>query len=356
MAPDRKKLLIVDDVELNRVILGSLFCDQFEVLTASGGKESIALIDQHRDELAIVLLDLVMPDMDGFEVMRAMAERNLSQAIPVIMITGENDEEKILTGYTLGVADLIGKPFNPEMILRRVSNTVALYSHKQELERKLREQKEMLEQQASRLRQSSQFVIDALSTTVEFRSFESGEHIKRVRGLTKIFLERLSVNYPMTSEEIEAISNMSAMHDIGKIAIPDAILLKPGSLTREEFEVMKTHTTKGCEILESLDYTYEEKTYRYCYDICRYHHERWDGRGYPDGLSGDDIPVWAQATSLADVYDALTSPRVYKGPYAPDEAARMILRGECGIFNPRLMDCLEQVKNTLPDLIDAVAT
>jgi len=348
---EKKKLLIVDDIKINREVLYNLFHQQYDVLQAADGKEAILLVAEHKDKLAIVLLDLVMPVMDGFQVIEAMIEMELGQNIPVIMVTGEQDEEKILHGYTLGVADIIHKPFNPDVVLRRVANTVALYSHKHELESKLSEQRSQLEEQSRRLRLSNQFVIDALSTTVEFRSFESGQHIKRVRAFTKIFLERLRKQYDLTHEDIETISNVSAMHDIGKIAIPDSILLKPGPLTRDEFEIMKTHTIRGCEILESLTYIQEENIYKFCYEICRYHHERWDGSGYPDKLKGEDIPIWAQATSLADVYDALTSTRVYKGAYAHEEAVSMILRGECGVFNPKLIDCLKQLKDFLPELL-----
>lgn len=348
----KKKLLVVDDVQLNRILLTDLFGDDYDVLEADNGQIALELILKHRDELAIVLLDLVMPVMDGFQVLEQMTQLGLIQTIPVILITGESDDEKTLMGYALGVSDLVNKPFNPEIVSRRVNNVVRLYSHRQELERELREQKEMLEQQARRIHQSNQFVIDALSTTVEFRNMESGEHIMRVRTLTKIFLEELREFYPLTDEQIETISNVSAMHDIGKIVISDAILLKPGPLTEEEFEIMKTHTIRGCEILDTLNYTQDEESYRYSYDICRHHHERWDGNGYPDGLKGDEISIWAQATSLADVYDALTSERVYKKAYTHKETIEMILSGECGAFNPKMLDMLVRVQDTLQEKIN----
>lgn len=211
----------------------------------------------------------------------------------------------------------------------------------------------MLEKQAERLRQTNLFVIDALSTTVEFRNFESGEHIKRIRLLTKVILEAMREDYPLDDMAIEAISNAAALHDIGKIAISDSILLKPGPLTQEEFEVMKTHTVRGCEILASLNYAQDLEHFTYCYEICRHHHERWDGNGYPDGLKGDDIPIWAQATSLADVYDALTSKRIYKGAYTHDQAISMILGGECGVFNPKMLHHFTEVADKLHDLIQA---
>jgi putative two-component system response regulator len=292
-----------------------------------------------------------MPVMDGFEVLKEMNRTGIIHTVPVVMITGESDDEKALLGYSLGVSDLVNKPFNSDIVHRRVNNVVDLYAHKQNLEQKLQEQKEELERQAKRLAQANMFLIDALSTTVEFRNLESGEHIKRVRGLTRLLLEAAQPYYPLSPGEIEAISNASALHDIGKITIPDAILLKPGPLTREEFEIMKTHTTRGCEILDSLNYIPDRAYYIYCYEICRHHHERWDGRGYPDGLKGNEISIWAQATSLADVYDALTSKRVYKGAYTHQEAVDMIMRGECGVFNPKLLECFAAIQTDLAERI-----
>ena len=346
-------MLVVDDIELNRIILADLFEDEFEVLQAENGQIALDYLSLYPSQIAIVLLDLVMPVMDGFGVLQSMWDSHLIQSIPVILITGENDDEKSLKGFELGVSDFLNKPFNSKIVYRRVLNVVDLYAHKQNLEEKLAEQKEMLEKQAERLHQSNQFVIDALSTTVEFRSSESGEHIKRIRGLTKIFLEAILEyypnDYPLTSEEISIISSASAMHDIGKIAIPDSILLKPGPLTPEEFEIMKTHTIRGCEILSSIAYSQDQDYYKFSYEICRHHHERWDGRGYPDGLKGDEISIWAQAASLADVYDALINKRVYKPAFPHDQAVDMIVKGECGNFNPKLLDCFDKRRDLLLD-------
>ena len=340
MSSKRKKMLVVDDVELNRMILSDLFSEEFEVLEAENGQVALDSLYRFQDEISIILLDIVMPVMDGFGVLQSMWDSNLIQRIPVILITGAHDDENSLKGFEMGVSDLIFKPFNSEVVYRRVINVVELYNNKQNLEDKLAEQKEMLEKQAERLHQSNQFVIDALSTTVEFRSSESGEHIKRIRSLTQILLEAIAEyyheEYPLSRELIRIISSASAMHDIGKIAIPDSILLKPGPLTPEEFDIMKTHTIRGCEILDSISNTQDQEYYKYCYEICRHHHERWDGRGYPDGLKGDEISIWAQAASMADVYDALTSKRVYKPAFSHEQAVNMILNGECGVFNPRL--------------------
>jgi len=334
----KRKLLVVDDVQLNRLILRELFDAEFDVLEAENGEVAIKLIDRYRQSISVVLLDMMMPVMDGIQVLEWMNKANLLITIPVVMITGEHDDDKLLQGYSMGISDLINKPFNPEITYRRVSNVVDLYDYKTDLERKLDEQRREIEEQQERIKQSNLFLIDALSTTVEFRSTESGDHIKRIRLLTKSLLEAIALEYSISDREIESISNASVLHDIGKISIPDAILMKPGKFTDEEFEIMKTHTLKGCEILESLGYMQDREYYNYCYEICRHHHEKWDGRGYPDGLKGDEISIWAQVTSLADVYDALTSKRVYKAAYTHEEAIRMIVNGECGQFNPSLLN------------------
>jgi putative two-component system response regulator len=351
MNASKRKILVVDDLLINRMILAELFSEQFEVLEAENGLQAMEMIYQYGPALSIVLLDLVMPIMNGFQVLQEMNKSGIIQTVPVIMITGESGDENALKGYELGVADMVSKPFNSEVIHRRVNNVVDLYAHKQDLEQKLQEQKEELEKQGRRLQEANLFLIDALSTTVEFRNLESGEHIKRIRSLTRILLQAAQKYYPLSPDEIDAISNASALHDIGKIAIPDAVLLKPGPLTAEEFEIMKTHTVRGCDILNSLNYIPDRAYFIYCYEICRHHHERWDGRGYPDGLKGNEISIWAQATSLADVYDALTSKRVYKGAYAHQEAVDMIMRGECGVFNPQLLECFMDVQTGLAERI-----
>lgn len=347
----RRTILVVDDIEINRIILEELFSGEYDVIEAENGQVALDKIHEYGTDIAIVLLDIVMPVMDGFAVLSAMAAENLLDTIPVIMITGESDDSKMLNLYGYGVSDVVSKPFNPEIVERRVKNVVALYNHKAEMEEKLKEQKEMLDDQAKKLREFDQYLIDVLSTTVEFRDNESGQHINRVRALTRFFLTRIRNEYPLTDEQINVISNVSAMHDIGKIAISDSILLKPGRLTPEEFEVMKTHTVKGCEILQAIGDAQDLDYYEYSYDICRHHHEKWDGKGYPDGLKGDEISIWAQAVSVADVYDALTNARVYKPAKEHEEAVRMIVNGECGTFNPVLIECLlrceEELKHSL---------
>ena len=350
---NKRKLLVVDDVEINRMILTELFNEEFDVLEADNGRITIDYLEKYGAEISCVLLDLVMPVMDGFEVLRNMHRTGIIQTVPVIMITGENDDEIILEGYNLGVADLVSKPFVNDIIYRRVNNVVELYANKLNLERKLAEQKSILEKQTARINQANQFFIDALSTTVEFRNFETGTHVKRIRFITNFFLEYMNkdLGLGLSPEKIEIISNASAVHDIGKIAIPDAILLKAGPLTADERKIMESHTIQGCAILSTLDYMQDTEYYKYCYEICRYHHERWDGKGYPDKLVGDQIPIWAQATSLADVYDALTTKRVYKDAYTHNEAINMIVHGECGTFNPKIIEVLLETKEMLYEKI-----
>jgi response regulator RpfG family c-di-GMP phosphodiesterase len=349
----KKKMLVVDDVQIDRLILKNIFKGSYDVLEARDGKEALGLIYKFGTELSMVLLDILMPGMDGFELLRVLNRLRFTENLPVILITSESGDEKKLTGYNLGVADIIAKPYNSEIVFRRVNNVANLYSHKKEMARRLHDQKKMLETQAQHLRRSNQFIIDALSTVVEFRNLESGEHIKRIRALVQIILESLRKYYPLSNMEIETISSASVIHDIGKIAIPDNILLKPGKLTPEEFEIMKTHTTRGCEMLSAIENIEDKDYYAYCYDICRHHHERWDGGGYPDGLKGDEISVWAHATALADTYDALTSKRVYKDAIPHEEAVRMILNGECGAFDPNMMERFVVIQDELYQAITA---
>lgn len=350
MAVDKRIMLVVDDMELNRAILDELFHEFYHVIEASNGEEAIKLIGEYGKDIAIVLLDLIMPVMNGFQVLQEMSDRHLIKEIPVIMITSENSEQAILNGYNLGVSDVITKPFNPDIVRKRVENTVELNSYKLHLENKVNSQVCYIEKQAKELEKVNNFIIDTLSTIVEFRDLDSGQHVKRIRRLTKILLSSVArehKEYGLTDEMIDTIASASAMHDIGKISIPDHILLKPGRLTAEEFEIMKTHTTKGCKLLDSLNYIHTSDYFKYSYDICRHHHERWDGKGYPDGLKGDEITIWAQVVALADVYDALTSSRVYKEAYSPETAIRMILNGECGTFNPMLIDVFMKSKEII---------
>lgn len=347
-----KKIMIVDDMEMNRVILKGIFDEQFETLEAADGDEAINILESKNDEIALMFLDLQMPKVNGLEVLKYMNETKLINTIPVIMITGESTVESDVSAYELGVSDIIYKPFSVAIVIRRTLNLIELFEHRTKLEEKLKERTAEVVKSHEKIKKNNEFLVDALSSVLELRSCETGEHIAKVKHLTGIMLKYLREFYPeygITEEQAHLITMASALHDIGKIAIPDEILLKPGKLTKSEFESMTTHTTQGCEMLSKIKQE-DNEFYKYCYDICRYHHEKYDGKGYPDNLKGEDIPIWAQVVSIVDVYDALVSERVYKVPYVFDEAIRMIHDGECGEFSPKIMDCFDMAKAELFDL------
>ncbi|MCM1252685.1 MAG: response regulator [Clostridium sp.] len=353
----KKQILIVDDEEVNREILKEMFRDgEYELIEAEDGEDAIAKLKSN-DRIVLVLLDIVMPVMDGFGVLAYMDEQKLLEDIPVILITSEDALDSEDQAYSYGVADVIHKPFYPHIVKRRSKNIIDLYRHKYHMEQRLKEQEEEIRQQEKKIRENSEFMIDTLSSVVEARSAETGEHTRRIKYFTRIMLKYLMKYYPkygITQEQLDEITRASALHDIGKIGIPDAILLKPARLTSEEFEIMKTHTTIGCEILEK---SYKDQTsefYRYAYDICRYHHERWDGKGYPDHLSGNEIPIYTQVVAIADVYDALVSPRVYKSAYANSMAYEMIMNGECGQFAPDVLECFALAKEDFFNIVEVI--
>lgn len=349
MAND-KKILIVEDEEINRAILNEMFCCDYETLEAANGLEALSFIEQDKDSIAVILLDIVMPVMDGVQFMEEMHRRNWIKDIPIVLITAEVSEKLSIQSYEFGISDVISKPFNPYIVRLRVGNIIELHNYRKDLERIVQEQTVELQIRAKKLRDSNSFFIQALNTAVEFRDNESGMHIQRIRDITRLLLYRVSERHPeyrVLRRDTDLICDAAAMHDIGKIAIPDAILLKPGKLTSEEFEIMKTHSTKGCEILDKLRGIENQELMGYCRDICRHHHERWDGQGYPDGLVGNNISIWAQIVSIADVYDALVSSRVYKGARSHETALKMIVTGRCGAFNPMLLECLRDIAELL---------
>lgn len=329
---NRKTILIVDDIEINREILAEIFKDEYTILEAGDGDEAISIINRE-PVISAVLLDLLMPKINGLGVLKNMNESGKIKGIPVFLITAADSQEMLMEGYDLGAIDIITKPFITQFLKHRINNVIELYSYQNELEN-------IVSEQVARLNQMNQSMVETLATLIEFRDCESGEHVKRICGLTKILMEEVSDMYPeyhLPQSEIDKIVTSSVLHDVGKISIPDNILNKPGRLTKEEFEIMKGHTIKGCEILQKIPNMMDAGIYNYSYDICRHHHERWDGRGYPDGLSGDEISIWAQVVSVADVYDALTSERVYKSAYSHEVAVQMIFNGECGAFNPKVL-------------------
>lgn len=344
----KTRILIVDDEELNRDILSDTLEDDYDILTAANGREALDIIRENGRDIGIVLLDLMMDDIDGFGVLEAMKEEGYIGEIPVIIITGDATVSSAVRCFEYGASDFVTKPFSEPLVKRRVENTVNLYAYKNSLEDKVEEQTEELRLQNitlkelnERLESYNQRMIEILGTVVDHRDMESGAHIQRVKGYSAIIARNLMEMYPeygITPEIVALISNASVLHDVGKIAIPDSILLKPGRLTQEEFELMKTHTVKGYEILEAVEGAWSDDYAKYCGEICRHHHERWDGRGYPDHLAGDDIPVSAQIVSVVDVYDALIHERVYKGAFSLDQAYAMIENGECGIFGKKILD------------------
>lgn len=337
----KETILIADDGEINRAILRNLFEDDYNLLEAENGEQALILLRQYRERIAAVLLDLVMPEKDGYEVLREMGEDKRLYHAPVIVITADDSLGSRARVFRLGASDVITKPFDPDEVKNRVKNITELGRYRRQLET-------MVAEQSARAREANAAIIDMLSSVIEYRSLESGQHIRRIRMFTRILLEDVAENYQvynLDARKIQLITDASSLHDIGKIAIPDSILNKPGRLTSDEFEIMKAHTLKGCELLSDLDRLRDQEYFEYAYQICRYHHERWDGRGYPDGLKGDSIPICAQVVAIADCYDALTTDRIYKKAIAPSQAFSMILNGECGKFSPRLLECFKNVRD-----------
>lgn len=352
-----KKILIVDDVRLNREILKDILQEEYEVELLENGEQAIARIEERSDDISAILLDLYMPVKDGFSVIGEMKKRGLMGKIPVMVITSERSIAIEKQCFNLGVSDFIHKPFEPLLVKMRVRNIVKLFVYKNSLENQIKEQTEtmnrqymILKDQAKKLEENNEKIIEILGTVVECRNLESGEHIKRVKGLTRILALQVMKDcpeYELDVVKVEAIVAASSLHDVGKISIPDHILLKPGRLTEEEFVIMKSHTVKGCEILDKIEGIWDEEYKEMSYQICRYHHERYDGRGYPDKLVGDEIPISAQIVSVADVYDALVCERVYKKAFPKEVAFHMILDGNCGVFSPKLLECFKKVRNDM---------
>ena len=344
---EKKDILIVDDMEINRAILSQIFADRNQILEGENGLEAVQILEERREHIAAVLLDILMPVMDGFQVMEKMKDMGLMEKIPVFLITADSSEESMRRGYQLGAMDIIEKPIVPYFVRRRVESVMELFAARERLSHVVELQGQKLRRQEQEILNLNYSIIESLSTAIEFRSGESGEHVKRIRRLTRLLLEALGrtgkKEYAFSDREIQEISQASIMHDVGKIAISDLILNKPGRLTDEEFEIMKSHTVMGCQVLEQIPQYKNNRLYQYAYDICRHHHERWDGKGYPDGLKGREITVWSQVVSVADVFDALTNKRVYKPAIPVSEAMDMIFTGQCGAFNPELLEALEKI-------------
>lgn len=341
---EKKKILIVDDSEINRSLLSDMLSDEYDILEAEHGMEASAILHDKEQEISLMLLDIMMPVMDGFETLEVMNKNGWIKDIPVIMISAETVPAYVDRAYDLGVQDYISRPFDERTVRRRVVNTIILFTKQKELSH-------MVTNQIMEKENDNKLMIEILSNIVEFRNGESGLHVLHIRVLTELILKWLikKDKYGISLDDVYLICNASALHDIGKISIPSEILNKPGRLTDEEYEIMKGHASEGARLLSDIPMRENEPLIRLGFQICRWHHERFDGRGYPDGLVGDEIPIAAQVVALADVYDALTSKRVYKAAFSHEKAVDMILNGECGVFNPVLMECLKEISDELRD-------
>lgn len=340
---NKQKILIVDDSAMNRAILSDMLGDDFNIMEVSDGVEAISTLKEYGSEISLILLDIVMPNMDGFEVLAEMNSQKWIDDIPVIIISSEDNATYIERGYDLGATDYISRPFDANIVKKRAVNTLMLYAKQKRLV-------ELVADQIHEKEKNNSMMISILSHIVEFRNGESGLHVLHINTITDILLRRLMLKtdkYKLSKEDISLIVVASSLHDIGKIAIDEKILNKPGRLTDEEFAIMKTHSAVGAEMLDSITYYKDEKLLKISHEICRWHHERYDGRGYPDGLKGEEIPISAQVVSIADVYDALTSERVYKKAFSHEKAMEMIINGECGSFNPILIECLKDEADTI---------
>ena len=334
-----QQILIVDDSDMNRAMLREILKDNYSILEAGNGVECLSCVEHMGSSLSLILLDLNMPEMDGFEVLAELSRLGYMDDIPVIIISGTDSTADICRAYDLGATDYIHRPFNTQVIYRRVSNTITLMA-------KQRRMAELVNRQIDRATKQQELMVDFLSRIIGYRSGESNPHFANISTLSALLLQALQKrknHYGLTEQDCQLIATAAVFHDVGKIGIPESILLKPGKLTAEEFEVMKTHTLIGDNLIKSLEIYHDEPLLQMAAQICRWHHERYDGGGYPDGLKGEEIPICAQVVSIADVYDALTSARPYKPAFSSEKAIQMILNGECGVFNPVLVDCLLEV-------------
>ncbi len=341
----QETILVIDDSEMNRAILSEMLGTEFNILEADSGEAGIQILLEKRDSISLVLLDIVMPGMDGFEVLSYMKRNDMMESLPVIMISSEDSQSVIRRAYDLGASDYISRPFDAQIVHRRVLNTIMLYAKQKRL-------LSLVTNQIYEKEKNNRIMISILSQIMGAQNGESGPHILHINMITSMLLERLvqkTDRYAISWFERLLITTASALHDIGKIGIPGEILNKPGRLTKDEFEVMKQHTVIGAGMLDKLEIYQDEELVKVAYEICRWHHERYDGRGYPDGLKGEEIPISAQVVSVADVYDALTSERVYKPAFTHEQAIEMIRNGECGAFNPLLLECLGDVADRLKE-------
>lgn len=346
----RQTILIVDDDPINRAVLRKIFSASYDVKEAANGRQGLETLLRSDDNFCAVLLDVMMPEMNGLEVLQRLKELRLLDKIPVFLITAETGEGVVKEAYQLGVMDVIKKPVVSYVVLRRVASVVELFEARKHLGKVVKSQQVELLAQANRIIELNRGMIEALATAIEFRNEESGGHVQRIAQITRYMLEHTDFAGQLNTDEIERITLASIMHDVGKIAIPDAVLTKPGKFTPEEYEIMKSHTTQGAVLLDSIPQLKDNGIYEYARDIALHHHERWDGKGYPEGLKGEEITPWAQVVSLADVYDALSCKRVYKAAFSREKVLEMISTGQCGLFNPDLLNCFFAIEDRIMEM------
>lgn len=333
----KKRILIADDNEFSRSLLAEILEDNYSVEEVADGSEVIDAVRSYGTSISAVLLDVMMPQVTGIDVLRFFKELGYSEKVPVLMISSETDPEIEQTCLELGAFDFIHKPFDPIIAKSRIKNALTMFEYQNSLEKKVREK-------ARQLNSINEAIVELMGNLVEARNLESGTHVFRVKEYARIIAHELMKRYPeygLTENDVDLISATSALHDVGKIMIPDSILLKPGRLTSEEFEIMKTHSEKGYEIIKQMPADWDPSYFRFAGEICLYHHERFDGRGYPEGLKGDEIPIAAQIVAVADCCDALSTDRVYKKAFSMEVTFEMILGGQCGTFNPKVLDCFD---------------
>ena len=342
----RKTVLIVDDTLFNRELLTEILSDEYNILEAENGVQAVKMMEARNTEISLVFLDIVMPEMDGFAFLEYMNLRGWIESIPVIMISSENTNDFVERAYAGHVTDFISRPFDASIVRHRAANTITLYAKQRRLE-------ELVEEQVREREKDTRLMISILSHLVEFRNGESSLHVLHIGAITERLLHRFNwrMDDILSEEDIARICMAATLHDIGKLSIPSEILNKPGRLTDEEFTIMKTHSAVGANMLQELMEQYDDPLLKTAYEICRWHHERYDGRGYPDGLVGDEIPISAQAVAVADVYDALTSERCYKKAFSHETAMEMILNGQCGTFSPLMMACLQDIEQDLQNML-----
>lgn len=348
-------VLIVDDDEINRRILIHALQEDYELLEAENGKKALDIVANNLSQIDLILLDILMPEMNGIELLEILNQKKLLNSIPVVLITGDKTEEVEAECYKLGAADFITKPYDIKVIRYIIDNTINLYQEKKQWKKLGIVQYRKLKEQAEFLRRENEHIIELLGTLTEYRGTVDKQHTQKVKQISTLIAKTIGQLYPeynISDEEADNIGVASCLHDIGKNLIPDAVLYKPGRLDDTEMELMKSHTTKGCEMLQATLSLQQEDYKQLCYDICRSHHERYDGKGYPDGLVGDTIPIAAQIVSIAECFDALVSDTVYRERYDSEKAYNMLLNGECGTFSPAIIECFKNNYNSIVKIVD----